>query len=187
MRRAVSVALVVGVAIAAGGCGYTMTSSLDPRYQTVYVTAFQNQSREYDLQAPLTNAIIRKFINDGRLRVVGPSEADLIVSGTILDYSLEGLAFDDDDDVSQFQTFVVASARVVDARTGNVVWEDGRVVGETSFVSSNTNSSSDRLRGNAQSFIPTVRSFQTDEENQAASEALERVATEIFYRTIEPW
>jgi hypothetical protein len=32
-----------------------------------------------------------------------------------------------------------------------------------------------------------VRSFQTDEENQAASEALERIATDIFYRTIEPW
>lgn len=187
MIRPVGAALGLALLGLAAGCGYTMESSLDPKYQTVHVVAFQNQSREYDLQAPLTNAVIRKFINDGRLRVVGPAEADLIVSGTILDYELRGLAFDNDDDVSQFQTYIRASARVVDARTGDMLWQDPQLAGETSFVSADIGSSSDRLRGNSQSFIPTVRSFQTDEENQAASEALERLATDIFYRTIEPW
>jgi hypothetical protein len=126
-------------------------------------------------------------VNDGRLRVVGPAEADLIVSGTIMGYDLRGLAFDDDDNVSQYQTFIRASARAVDARTGETLWQDTRLAGGSSFISTDTASSSDRLRGNTQSFIPTVRSFQTDEENQAASEALERLATDIFYRTIEPW
>jgi hypothetical protein len=169
------------------GCGYTMSSTLDERYQTIHVAAFQNQSREYDLQAPLTNAVIRKFLNDGRLRVVGPGEADLVVTGTILDYSLRGLTFDADDEVTQFQTFVTASVEVIDAQSGDVLWRDARLTGQTSYVTARTGGSSDRLRGNAQSFLPAVRSFQTDEENQAASEALERIATDIFYRTIEPW
>ena len=85
------------------GCGYSMQSSLDPKYQTIHVSAFKNQSREYDLQAPLTNAVIRKFVNDGRLRVVNKGMADLIVDGTILDYELRGITFDNDDDVIQFE------------------------------------------------------------------------------------
>lgn len=188
MRRAAWV--VGGMLLAAAGvagCGYTMSSTLDPQYQTIFVSAFENQSKEYDLQAPLTNAVIRKFLNDGRLRVVGPSEADLVVTGTILDYGLHGLTFDRNDEVTQFQLFVVASVRVTDTRTGDVLWSDPRMVGGTSFSTANTGSSSDRLRGNVQTFLPTVRSFQTDEENQAASEALERLASDVFYRTIEPW
>ena len=43
------------------------------------------------------------------------------------------------------------------------------------------------LRGNAEAFLPTVRSFASAEENRAASEALEQLASDIFYRTIEPW
>jgi len=169
------------------GCGYSMSSTLDDKYQTIHVAAFQNRSREYDLQAPLTNAVIRKFLNDGRLRIVGPAEADLIVTGTIIDYRLRGLTFDRNDEVTQFQTFIVASVEVVDAHTGDVLWTDPRVTGQTSYVTAATGGSSDRLRGNAQAFLPAVRAFQSDEENQAASEALERLAADIFYRTVEPW
>jgi hypothetical protein len=43
------------------------------------------------------------------------------------------------------------------------------------------------LRGNAEVYLPSVRSFATEEENRGASEALEQLASDIFYRTIEPW
>jgi len=175
------------LAVCAAGCGYSTSSSLDERYQTIFVSAFQNQSREYDLQAPLTNAVIRKFLNDGRLRVVGANEADLVVTGTITGYSLNGLTFDEDDEVTQFEGFITANVSVTDTRTGDVLWQDPQVVGETSFTTGVVGSSSDRLRGNSQAFLEPVRSFQTAEENQAASEALERLAADIFYRTIDPW
>lgn len=179
--------VAVMAALALSGCGYSMNSSLDPKFQNIYVTAFKNQSREYGFQAPLTNAVIRKFLNDGRLRVVNSDMADLIVEGTILDYRLKGLTFDSDDEVTQFEVIVVARVRVFDSRTGEVLWQDERQLGESSYSTPATGSSSDRLRGNAAVFLPTVRSFQSDEENQAASEALEMLASSIFYRTIEPW
>jgi hypothetical protein len=187
MRRARRTAWAVALAAWAAGCGYTTDSSLDERFQTIHVSGFQNRSREYDLQAPLTNAVIRKFLNDGRLRVVGADEADLIVSGTILNYNLNGIVFDEDDEATQFEGFVTASVRVADAHTGDVLWEDSDMVGQTSFSTGIEGSSSDRLRGNAQAFAEPVRSFQTPEENQAVAEAIERLAADIFYRTVEPW
>lgn len=187
MTRLPRAACALALAVAIAGCGYTTGSSLDERFQTVHVTGFQNRSREYDLQAPLTNAVIRKFLNDGRLRVVGADEADLIVSGTILNYDLNGIVFDADDEVTQFEGFVTASVRVADARTGDVLWEDSGMVGQTSFSTGIEGSSADRLRGNSQAFVEPVRSFQTSEENQAVAEAIERLAADIFYRTVEPW
>ncbi len=187
MRHAQRAACALALAALAAGCGYTTESSLDARFQTIHVSGFQNRSREYDLQAPLTNAVIRKFLNDGRLRVVDADEADLIVTGTILNYELNGIVFDKSDEVTQFEGFVTASVRVADAHTGDVLWEDADMVGQTSFSTGVEGSSSDRLRGNAQAFVEPVRSFQTSEENQAVSEAIERLAADIFYRTVEPW
>lgn len=99
MRRLLLPLLAGGVLISAG-CGYTTKSSLDEKYQTIFVSAFQNTSRQYDLQAPLTNAITRKFITDGRLRVVGRGEADLVLEGIIRDYRLKGITYDEDDEVT---------------------------------------------------------------------------------------
>lgn len=169
------------------GCGYSMQSTLDQKYQTVHVSSFKNQSREYDLQAPLTNAVIRKFMNDGRLRVVNKGLADLVVDGTILDYELKGITFSNDDEVTQFEMRVFAKVRVIEPRTGDVLWSSDRLVSETSYSTPEGGTSTDRLRGNTRTFLPAVRSFATEAENHAAAEALEQLSSTIFYRTIEPW
>ena len=171
----------------AAGCGYTTQSSLAPEYQTIAVSPFYDETREYDLQAPLTNAITRKFINDSRLQVVHPDRADLLLEGVILDYQLKGLTYDQEDRVTQYLLVVTAGVRVTDMQKGEVLWEDRLMAGETSYYTRAAGQSSDRLRGNAEVFLPTVRSFASDEENRAAAEALEQLASDIFYRTVEPW
>jgi hypothetical protein len=179
--------VLAGLAIGLAGCGYTTKSSLDPQYRTIAVNAFKNYSIEYDLQAPLTNAVIRKFITDGRLEVVDNKQADLLLDGIILNYTLKGLIYDEHDEVTQFLCVVQAGARVTDSKTGKILWEDPQMSGETTFYTRASGKSSDRLRGNAEMFLPTVRSFPSMEENRGASEALEQLASDIFYRTIEPW
>jgi hypothetical protein len=177
--------IAFGVLIA--GCGYTTQSSLAPEYQTIAVSPFFDKTPEYGLQAPLTNAVTRKFINDSRLQVVDPDSADLLLEGVILGYQLKGLTFDQNDQVTQYLMVVTAGVRVTDQRKGEVLWEDRLMSGETSYYTRAAGQSSDRLRGNVEVFLPTVRSFASDEENRAAAEALEQLASDIFYRTVEPW
>ena len=184
--KAVSGCALVLLAFAAG-CGYSTHSTLDEKYQTIAVPAFRNASKEYDLQAPLTNAVISKFIADSRLQVTSLDNADLILEGMIIDYSRKGLTYDADDEVTQFLCYVTAGARLTDARTGEILWEDPQLVGETTFYTRAAGQSSDRLRGNAEFFLPTVRSFASEEENRGVAEALEQLASDIFLRTIEPW
>ena len=171
----------------AAGCGYTTRSSLDPKYQTIAVAPFQNYSKEYGLQAALTNAVIRKFVADGRLQVVSEDKADLLLEGVILDYTLKGLIYEKKDEVLQYLCVITAGAHLKDIKTGELLWEDRRLAGEITYYTRASGQSSDRLRGNAETFVPPVRSFVTEEENRGASEALERLASDIFYRTVEPW
>jgi hypothetical protein len=68
-----------------------------------------------------------------------------------------------------------------------VLWKDDRMEGTTSMYTRAIGQSGDGLRGNADIFVTPVTAFASPEENRAAGEALEQLATDIFYRTIEPW
>ena len=175
------------LAVSACGCGYTSRASLDPKYQTIHVSPFQNRSREYDMQAALTTALIRKFVNDGRLRVVGRDNADLVIEGVIVNYDLKGLAFDTVDAPTQISSSITATVRLIDGYTDEVIWEDPRLSSSTTFSTGVSGGPSERARGNTEVFLPVVRSFLTNEENRAASEVLEALASDIFYRTVELW
>jgi hypothetical protein len=172
---------------ALAGCGYSTQSSLDPKYRTVAVSPFYDKTREYDLQAPLTDAVTRKFITDSRLQVVKAADADLLIEGMITGLARRGLMTDRNDEVTQSLITVTAGVRLTDRATGLVLWEDPAMTGENTFYTRAAGLSSDRLRGNAEVFLPAVRSFPTDEENRAAAEALEQLATVIFHRVVEPW
>ncbi|HEX72585.1 MAG TPA: hypothetical protein ENN65_04660 [Candidatus Hydrogenedentes bacterium] len=187
MMRAMLWPVALCVALLCAGCGYTTRSTLEPKYQTIAVSPFYDVSREYDLQAPLTNALVRKFVHDGRLKVVNEDNADLLLEGAILDYKLRGLTYDRFDRITQFLLLITAAARLTDQHTGEVLWQEPLMAGETTFYTRAAGETSDRLRGNAEVFLPAVRSFASEEENRAASEALEQLASDIFYRTIEPW
>ncbi len=172
---------------ALAGCGYTTESTLPARYQTVHVQPFENKSREYELEAPLTNALTRKFITDGRLQVKDQGAADLLLDGAILDYQLKGLTFDKNDRVTQFLVVVAANARLTDTATSEVIWEEKLMSGETTYYTRAVGQSADRLRGNAEAYVAPVNTFPSAEENRAAAEALEQLASDIFYRTVEPF
>ncbi|MBI1319174.1 MAG: hypothetical protein GC168_09555 [Candidatus Hydrogenedens sp.] len=187
MRRAAGIAFAGMCGLMLAACGYTAESSLDAKYQTIHVSPFYDSSDQYGLQAPLTNAVTRKFVTDGRLTVVPRDQADLLLEGVITNYRLKGVTYDADDSVTQFLLVVTAGVRVTDQQTGDTLWEEELMAGETTYYTLAAGQSSDRLRGNAEVYLPTVTSFASEEENRAASEALEQLASDIFYRTIEPW
>ncbi len=179
--------LLASALLMMAGCGYTTRSALDPLYQSISVSPFYDKSAEYDLQAPLSNALVRKFVTDARLKVVPPEEADLLLEGVILGLNRRGVIYDERDEVTQSLLVVTAAVRLTDLKTGEVIWEEPVVSGETSYYTRASGLSSDRLRGNAEVYLATVRSFATEEENRAASEALEQLASDIFLRVVEPW
>ena len=178
--------LIFGIIVVAGGCGYTVASTLSQRYRTIHIPAARNTIKEYDLQAPLTNALIRKFTVNGRLRVVDAERSDLRLETDINGYRLDPITYDDEDRVAQFRVTVVAAARLMDARAGTEIWNEQRVVGTSSFMVSRLVPSV-TPRGNTDFFASTVRSFPSGNEGEATTEALEDLASQILYLTVERW
>lgn len=69
-------------------------TGLPESIKTIAVTVFENESFEPNIEAAITRAVTKKFVDDGRLRVVPKARADAVLTGTVIKYELEALSFD---------------------------------------------------------------------------------------------
>ncbi|GAF88687.1 unnamed protein product, partial [marine sediment metagenome] len=60
------------------GCRYQLQPQLPAAASKIAIPTFDNQTFQYGLAETLTNSVVEQFLLDGRLRVVGEKEADLI-------------------------------------------------------------------------------------------------------------
>ncbi len=105
-RGALAVLLLALFAmLPASGCGYKVagqSTGLPESIKTLAITVFENDSSEPNVEEAVTRGILRRFVRDGRLRIVSRDKADSILSGTVIKYKLEPVAWDSFNYVTQY-------------------------------------------------------------------------------------
>lgn len=170
--------------VVAAGCGYSVGSSLPAKYRTVAVPMFKSELRETDLQAAVTNALRRRIALDGRLRLTGEKDADLVVRGTLTRYTVRSRSYFDDDEIARFRARIGATVTLEDGSTGKILWHATDVDGSSEHFTSDAGERT-MSRGATRYFVPDATSFPTMEEGQGAAEAVEDLALDIFIRLME--
>jgi outer membrane lipopolysaccharide assembly protein LptE/RlpB len=120
-RAALLLALVV-----LGGCGYTVRGTLPSHIQTVAVPIFRNRTPEPAIEGFITRAVVEAFSTNGRLRVVSAGEADAVLDGEIIGYSVTSIAFDKDANVRLYRLLVTLNLKMRDVRHNTLLFtQDG--------------------------------------------------------------
>ena len=83
MSRSLCVALIL---LLAGCAGYRLGPTLSAEYRSVAVPMFRNKTYKPQIEAQITNGIIKRFQADGTLRVDSVANADVVLSGNIIGY-----------------------------------------------------------------------------------------------------
>jgi Lipopolysaccharide-assembly len=123
MRR--GLAALLALAVASGGCGYTIGNRLPPHIKTVAVPIFKNRTTEPRVEAVITRAVVEAFSTNGQLRVVQPEEADAILEGELTGYTVQGVAFNSKINVQQYRLVVTLSVRFQDVRRRTILFQGG--------------------------------------------------------------
>ncbi len=119
-------ALVVATLITTGGCaGYQIgAGSLYPQdIQTVYVPMIRSQSFRPNLGERLTEAVAKQIEQQTHYKVVGNSNADSILSATIVEDRKRVLVESVNDDVREIETTIYVQVTWV-KRNGQVLAEN---------------------------------------------------------------
>ena len=120
--RALALGLVL-LAVALAGCGYSFRGNLPDHIKTVAVPVFANKTSEPAVGSVLTNAVVEAFSSNGRLRVVRPEDADAILDGEVVGYSVQSIAFDNQANVRQYRLQVTMNLKLRDVRRSTVLFE----------------------------------------------------------------
>lgn len=168
------------VALFIAGCGYTTRSLLPENFKTIYVenvkndirvTAEQNNLRMYrgyrpGMETELTKAIIDRYRFDGNLKVVSDNRADLILDCALIDYKRDALRYDANDNVDEYRIILIVNMKLIDAKTGDVVWTEKGFAGESTYN--------------------TIGNLAMTDSGGVA-DAMNDLARRIVERTVEAW
>ena len=128
LRRGVG-ALVAALAIAAGGCGYTLAGTgrgtLPENVRSVYVASFVNDTTRVGLEQRMTDAVLRELSARARLKPAAErSSADAELSGRLVSYDVNPVRFDASGRALEYQVTVVAKVTLTDRATDKPIFDE---------------------------------------------------------------
>ena len=125
--------LALAAILGLGACGYSFRGTLPSHIHTVAVPIFLNRTQEPGVDSIITNAVAQAFVTNGRLRVVRLADADAILDGEIMSYSVSPIAYDQSLNIQLYRLVVVLNLRMRDVRRNTVLFQQANVAEQADF------------------------------------------------------
>jgi len=113
-------------AVLVGGCGYQLVGKethLPPGISSIAIPTFINLTFEPGIEVPFTQAFLREFILDRRVKVVDRKEADSLLEGIIKSFNFYAVSFDQSLRVLEYQVTVVLDL-TLKKPNGEIIWRE---------------------------------------------------------------
>ncbi|MBO6524966.1 MAG: LptE family protein [Balneolaceae bacterium] len=162
--------LFFGILILQTGClRYSFTgTSIPDGVNSIYIPFFPDQSNSGfgDLSDRLNEALIERFVNQSRLQLANnESDADAVLDGSIISYSNRPFSIGGDEQANQNQIQISVRGSFLYQMDDEALWSK-------SFTGSFT-------------FDPTDDPINGEQD--AADEALEQIANDMFNDAVSSW
>ena len=103
------------------GCGYTTKSLISRNINSVYIPIFGNFSFRSGLEFDLTTAVKNEIMTQTKLRITGKDDADIILTGKIIEISEGVISSNAKDNIVENQVMVTVNLAVAERRTGRAI------------------------------------------------------------------
>lgn len=117
-------------------CGYHLsgTGGLVPEgTKRIAIPVFINGTNEPYVDVDVTQAVVQEFLVDGRLKVVSPEDAELVLRGKVSKFEAIPISFTANAYVQQYKVRIVVEASLEDLRTKKILWQEKGI--EVVFIS----------------------------------------------------
>jgi len=129
------------------GCGYVNKSLIAPEANSIFVETFKNNiditketstRQRYNVNKPfleikITNAIIKRFLYDGNMKIVDLDSADLLLQGELVNYLRQPLKYSSAKDIEEYRLNVVVNFTVKDLKTDKILLDQKSITADTTY------------------------------------------------------
>ena len=121
--------LALGLAlVSSAACGYSLAGrgSFLPDYvKTIAIPTFTNNTKVFEFEQRLTEAVRREFIGRGKYKIVPDvTGADAQLTGAIQAIALTPTAFDENRQATRYVAVIVIRVELRDLKADKVLWEN---------------------------------------------------------------
>lgn len=170
-QRAASWLFVALGALILPSCGIYSTSpgSLPGHIKTLAVPAFENKTTQVGLDEEITQAVITRFVDDNHLKIVSESDANAVLSGSVVDYKNSVFGFTGREQAQEYRVTITVAVRLMDKVKNRELWRDDDMVKTQNY------------------YVISVPGQEPQDEVSGRKQAVQKIADEILSRTIENW
>jgi outer membrane lipopolysaccharide assembly protein LptE/RlpB len=163
------VAAILVPALAAGGCGYTLSSSLPSHVKTLAIPVFANNTVEFGLADEVTQALVNAFLADRSLKIVGEREADSALRGTIVTYDNHVFGYTQQERATQYEIVLVVKVAFHDLVKNRDLWKEDALTVRTTYN------------------VVAVGTAPPQTETDGRRDVIQKLADQIVSRTVQGW
>ena len=117
-----------------GGCGYTTKAFFLPSsIQSVFIETFSNSTDEHNLENELRKKLIEAFQNDGNLQITSSSDADTLLTGSIIRYDRQAMRYSNDESVQEYRLTITVNFEFKERVSEEIVVKADNFTGDASF------------------------------------------------------
>jgi hypothetical protein len=119
--------------LVSGCAGYHVGPVTKRNFNTIAVPMFHNETLRPQLEAQISNAVIRRLQEDGSLRIEAANHADAVLHGTVIRYQRQALrSLHSDTGVPrEYEISITVRVEARDRRTGEIVLKSTEVEGKS--------------------------------------------------------
>ena len=150
-------------------CGYYSFSgaSVPSHLKTVALPLFENRTTEFGIPEDLNVALINEFTRDNTLKVTNSRTADSIIEGVVLNIREQPGAYNVEEQVKEIRIYVRIKAKFEDLKKNKIMWEEQ--IEQWGI------------------YRPDSQTGDNSTRQDAITEALEKIVSDIFVKTIAGW
>ncbi|HUI07595.1 MAG TPA: LptE family protein [Verrucomicrobiae bacterium] len=140
--------LLLTALFAAGCAGYHVGPVAQRNFRTIAVPMFRNRTLRPQLEAQITNAIIKGLQQDGSLRIEPEANADVVLDGKIVDYRRTALRSQrsDTEVPREYGIAITVLVEARDRRTGEIVLKPTELTGRSDvFIGADQQSAEEQV------------------------------------------
>lgn len=163
--------LLLFCALSLSSCGLYSTNpgSLPGHIKTLAVPAFENKTTQVGLDEEITQAVISRFVDDNHLKIVAESDANAVLTGSVVDYKNTVFGFTGREQAQEYRVQITVAVRLMDRVKNRELWRDDDMVKTQNY------------------YVISVPGQEPQDEVSGRKEAVRKIADEILSRTIENW
>ncbi len=168
-QKSVLFGLILISILSVTACGKQPMSVLPTYIKKIAVNNFSNNTVHYGIEDKLTKKVIEEFLRDGRLEIVKTENADAVLTGVIVRYSLEPVSYDAQSVIEQYKLYIGVDVTLHDQVQNTTMWTESNIHEDYTY------------------YVTAKAGQLVETENDAQEAVTDLLSRDVVKRTVVGW